>query len=47
MFQKVNAGQNDKDGLNRRDDGRTDSACTEIILISVYVSLSKDNDSSE
>lgn len=47
MCYKVNAGQNDKDGLNNRDDGRTDSNCTEIILISSYVSLLKDNDGSE
>lgn len=46
-FQKVNAGPNSKDRLNRRDDSRMDSDCTEIILISGYVSLLKGNDSSE
>lgn len=47
VFHKVHAGSHSKDGLNKRDDGRMDSDCTEIILVSGYVSLLKGNDSSE
>lgn len=46
-FQKVNADQSEKDGLNRRHDGRRELDYTKIILISGFESFWKGNDSSE
>lgn len=46
-FQKVNADQSEKDGLNRRHDGRRELDYTKIILISGFESFWHDNDRSE